>query len=310
MNIKESTQWIEWIGVQFSFNRASKKAARFCAIRYGRPIAYHEMLKARSKSAVAAFTLIELLVVIAIIAILAALLLPALSRANQHVQMTTCLSNLHQIGLGAKMYAADNRETFPPGDSQQFDPTAWPWVNYGNNLGGIDPSPQYRPAYPLAKDRQLNSYVPARLTWRCPADHGLGNWKPSNFEVFGNCYRFNWDLQLNYQNLGVAESPAYNLAGKRESWAPDNSRFIMFHEIATYPWDVSGTVQVAQWHYSATQGKWFDPTQLKVSGEKLVAPICFVDGHAKQCDFTRVFKANPNRALDPTPDWMWYKPLK
>ena len=60
------------------------------------------------------FTLIELLVVIAIIAILAAILFPVFAQARQKARMTSCLSNLKQLGTGLMMYVQDYDETLTP----------------------------------------------------------------------------------------------------------------------------------------------------------------------------------------------------
>ncbi len=93
-----------------------------------------------------AFTLVELLVVIGIIALLVGLLLPSLAGARRAAQRTSCLSKLHQIGVGMQVHASLHHGYFPiagflPGlgagalndlDMQKYD-YSWsyqgPWTN-------------------------------------------------------------------------------------------------------------------------------------------------------------------------------------
>jgi len=61
-----------------------------------------------------AFTLIELLVVIAIIGILAAMIMAAVSHAQNSASKVTDLNNLKQIMIAVQVYTADANDVLPP----------------------------------------------------------------------------------------------------------------------------------------------------------------------------------------------------
>ena len=126
--------------------------------------------RAVSRISLPAFTLIELLVVIAIIAILAALLLPALSAAKQRAWTTQCQSNLHQIGLGMKMYADDNKGLYPESGS------TIPW-------GAVDLAPPDGTGKP-GWMQQVVSYTQNTNVYRCPANMLLPADQRSPFNYF------------------------------------------------------------------------------------------------------------------------------
>ena len=113
-----------------------------------------------------AFTLIELLVVIAIIAILAAMLLPALAAAKQRAWTALCKSNLHQISLGMKMYADENRELYP----ESGGTISWNTVNPNASTNSWM--------------QQIFPYVQNTNVYHCPANRMLPADQQSPFNYF------------------------------------------------------------------------------------------------------------------------------
>jgi prepilin-type N-terminal cleavage/methylation domain-containing protein len=103
------------------------------------------------------FTLIELLVVIAIIAVLASILFPVFASARERARITTCASNLRQLGMASRMYAQDNDELLYVSRTL-YNPhlgltTAWsPYVKSGKLFycpsagGGVPATVSYTPA--------------------------------------------------------------------------------------------------------------------------------------------------------------------
>ena len=92
------------------------------------------------------FTLIELLVVITILGILAALLFPVFLKVRERAHMTTCASNLHQIGLAIQMYEQEWNDRQPI------------------------MSPGYEAIPGACVIKQYQPYDPDQETYHCPDD--------------------------------------------------------------------------------------------------------------------------------------------
>lgn len=115
-----------------------------------------------------AFTLIELLVVIAIIAILASLLLPAITRAKDKANATSCLNNLKQWGLATHLFVVDNNDYLPKDGSPNGRSTNEGWYIDLPKVLGL-------PVYYQLPWHTNASIEPGRSLWICPANPRRSN---------------------------------------------------------------------------------------------------------------------------------------
>jgi prepilin-type N-terminal cleavage/methylation domain-containing protein/prepilin-type processing-associated H-X9-DG protein len=135
-----------------------------------------------------AFTLVELLVVIAIIGVLIALLLPAVQKAREAANRTSCKNNLKQLGLALHNYESTTK-LFPPAfkSNQDADPIfaglpayffSWsalaqlnPYLEQTNIYNAMDlKQPIYVP--PLFNISPANQFAVQQIvpTFLCPSD--------------------------------------------------------------------------------------------------------------------------------------------
>ena len=136
------------------------------------------------------FTLVEVLIVVSIIALLTGMLVPVLRGVRQAGQRTMCMANLHQIGVGASLYALDNYRLLPTyycrsRNSTPFDTFSMRRSNTGRTLVNLG---------------LLAEYVQNPETFYCPTQDEStsptisfhdqqGNWQPELSAVDVNSAR-------------------------------------------------------------------------------------------------------------------------
>jgi prepilin-type N-terminal cleavage/methylation domain-containing protein len=260
------------------------------------------------------FTLIELRVVMSIITILASMMLPSLGRAKEKGHMTTCINNLHQMGIALKLYADDHDGRFPP--TRVYELGSRRPKRCRPALGGNDPGPPWQDYYPSAQVRPLYNYVKPSPVYRCPMDKGQRAnacpdppFKPSNWEAIGCSYQYNAGALTLLSGGGFLHKPAdpiNGIAEKSESWAPSPTHYILMHEP---PARLYGCIHYEaewhQWHYAHGATDITDPAHAR---QQFISPVLFVDTHVAVHNFSRALTEDPYHPYEATKDWMWYKP--
>ena len=126
-----------------------------------------------------------MLICLTVIGLLTALLFPAFASARRKAQDSSCLNNLHQLGLAIQIYTDDYDGRYPFAlDPIQLEQEHDVWWGYPNDL--FHQIPSYTSV--------LKPYVKSPLLFGCPRDNGgefYNEQVANSFKRWGTSYQYN-----------------------------------------------------------------------------------------------------------------------
>ena len=149
-----------------------------------------------------AFTLIELLVVVAIIAILAAILFPVFAKAREKARMSSCQSNLKQIGLAVAQYLSDYDHKYP-------------WCDDPNNASNA-----YETHYSGWISNGLQPYIRNFQIFICPSRNKGWFLQPQTGQYVSYCWNYRVTEGASEGDIGNSVAGSSRMA---VMWDSDNS---------------------------------------------------------------------------------------
>ena len=226
-----------------------------------------------------AFTLIELLVVIAIIVLLAAILMPALSRARAKTQEVTCLNNLKQLQICAKLYSLDNDGFLLPNRNVYYLETKTPSDGFSNNMTWCAGLAPFDTTTENIERGLLFRYNESTDIYRCPSDKSRVQ-TPDGVPLNIRRTR-SYNLSQSINGLPYPENISYlpSFAKESEIDDPSPSKLLFFvgvHEDSIF--DSHFGIPPRNWRYGEEPARWWD---LPAGRHSQGGNVSFADGHVE-----------------------------